>query len=292
MTEKESATVLEKEGARDPGGEKQELLTINQVAQILGVHQQTLRNWERKKLLLPLRVGARRIYTAKHVELCRKIKEYSGKGISLDSVGKGDQNNSEKGVFVSKNLALYTYCRQNPLVLIDPDGRDPLTAIPLGIAVGCFSAAAKLQEGSGIGEALGTGAGLGIATGLLNAFDVTDISTIAVMTGLLGGSGNMFGQGLDIMRGEKNEFETGEIIEEGALGAITSAGGGTAELVLHSPESKVAIKVVEEGFKTFVKANINMLNQLFKGTFDNINSKNEKVDENLNLKAQEYIDNH
>ena len=84
MTEKESA-LLEKE-THDTGGEKQELFTINQVAKQLGVHQQTLRNWERKKLILPMRVGSRRIYTEKHLELCRKIKEYSGKGVSLKGI--------------------------------------------------------------------------------------------------------------------------------------------------------------------------------------------------------------
>jgi DNA-binding transcriptional MerR regulator len=50
------------------------------------VHQQTLRNWERKKLLVPLRVGTRRIYTTGHIDFCRKIKEFSGKGVSLKGI--------------------------------------------------------------------------------------------------------------------------------------------------------------------------------------------------------------
>jgi len=66
--------------------ERQELITINELSKILGVHQQTLRNWERKKLVIPLRVGARRIYTPGHVEVCRKIKEFSGKGVSLKGI--------------------------------------------------------------------------------------------------------------------------------------------------------------------------------------------------------------
>jgi MerR family transcriptional regulator, heat shock protein HspR len=66
--------------------EKKELYTINEVAALLGVHQQTLRNWERKKLVIPMRVGARRIYTAKHIEFCRKIREFSGKGVSLKGI--------------------------------------------------------------------------------------------------------------------------------------------------------------------------------------------------------------
>lgn len=70
----------------EAGGGKKELYTINDAAARLGVHQQTLRNWERKKLIIPLRVGARRIYTAGHMELCVRIKEFSGKGVSLRGI--------------------------------------------------------------------------------------------------------------------------------------------------------------------------------------------------------------
>jgi MerR family transcriptional regulator/heat shock protein HspR len=80
MTKKESS-VLEKTNV----GEKS-LFTINDVAKILNVHQQTLRNWERKKVVVPLRAGTRRIYTAAHVELCKKIREFSGKGVSLKGI--------------------------------------------------------------------------------------------------------------------------------------------------------------------------------------------------------------
>jgi DNA-binding transcriptional MerR regulator len=66
--------------------EKKELFTINEVAALLDVHQQTLRNWERKRLVIPLRVGTRRVYTTAHIDLCRKIKEFSGKGVSLKGI--------------------------------------------------------------------------------------------------------------------------------------------------------------------------------------------------------------
>jgi DNA-binding transcriptional MerR regulator len=62
------------------------LSTIKDVAKLLNVHQQTLRNWDRKNLIKPLRVGRTRVYTLQHIELCKKIKEYSGKGISLRGV--------------------------------------------------------------------------------------------------------------------------------------------------------------------------------------------------------------
>ncbi len=66
--------------------ESRKLYTINEVAKMLGVHQQTLRNWERKKLVIPLRAGSRRIYTDKHINMCKRIREYSGRGISLKGI--------------------------------------------------------------------------------------------------------------------------------------------------------------------------------------------------------------
>jgi len=41
----------------------------------------------------------------------------------LESVGKGNQNNYENSVFNSKNLALYSYVGNQPMIYIDPDGR-------------------------------------------------------------------------------------------------------------------------------------------------------------------------
>jgi DNA-binding transcriptional MerR regulator len=80
MTKKEGA-VLETENSI-----QKELHTINDVALMLNVHQQTLRNWERKKLVAPLRAGTRRVYTKQHIELCKKIKEFSGKGVPLKGI--------------------------------------------------------------------------------------------------------------------------------------------------------------------------------------------------------------
>jgi DNA-binding transcriptional MerR regulator len=65
---------------------QKELYTINDVALMLNVHQQTLRNWERKKVVVPLRAGTRRVYTKQHLELCVKIKEFSGKGVPLKGI--------------------------------------------------------------------------------------------------------------------------------------------------------------------------------------------------------------
>jgi hypothetical protein len=41
----------------------------------------------------------------------------------LDAGGKGDQKNYKNSVFNSKNLALYSYVGNQPLIFIDPDGQ-------------------------------------------------------------------------------------------------------------------------------------------------------------------------
>ncbi|MCE5299814.1 MAG: helix-turn-helix domain-containing protein [Spirochaetia bacterium] len=82
MSNGENVVLSEKQ---EKSGSKQ-IYTINEVALMLNVHQQTLRNWERKKVIVPLRAGSRRIYTHEHIELCKKIKEYSGKGVPLKCI--------------------------------------------------------------------------------------------------------------------------------------------------------------------------------------------------------------
>jgi DNA-binding transcriptional MerR regulator len=81
---KEDTVLLEKINDT-PAGDKT-LFGIKEVSELLCVHQQTLRNWERKKVLVPLRAGDRRVYTAEHIELCRKIMEFSGKGVPLKGI--------------------------------------------------------------------------------------------------------------------------------------------------------------------------------------------------------------
>ncbi|PKL90827.1 MAG: hypothetical protein CVV21_11130 [Candidatus Goldiibacteriota bacterium HGW-Goldbacteria-1] len=65
---------------------QEKIFKINQVAEILQVHQQTLRNWERHGLIKPLRTGRVRIYSDEDLKLCEKIKTLSGKGVSLRGI--------------------------------------------------------------------------------------------------------------------------------------------------------------------------------------------------------------
>jgi MerR family transcriptional regulator/heat shock protein HspR len=58
------------------------------MASKLGVHEQTLRNWERLGLLKISRIGRNRtrIYNDKDLLLCKKIAGFSDQGINLRGI--------------------------------------------------------------------------------------------------------------------------------------------------------------------------------------------------------------
>ena len=64
------------------------ILTIKEIATRLGVHEQTLRNWERLGLLKISRIGRNRtrIYNEKDLLLCKRIASFSGQGINLRGI--------------------------------------------------------------------------------------------------------------------------------------------------------------------------------------------------------------
>lgn len=62
------------------------LSTISDFASRLSVHPQTLRNWEKAKLLLPRRIGRDRVYGEVEFERAKQIQRYAHKGISLKGI--------------------------------------------------------------------------------------------------------------------------------------------------------------------------------------------------------------
>lgn len=82
----ENNNIMIVESSLKKENKEEKLYSIKEISSLLNVHQQTLRNWERKNLIIPLRVGLRRIYTMEHLSLCKKIKQFSGKGISLKGI--------------------------------------------------------------------------------------------------------------------------------------------------------------------------------------------------------------
>jgi MerR family transcriptional regulator/heat shock protein HspR len=60
--------------------------SIGEVARLLNVHTQTLRNWERQGLIRPNRIGHVRVYSTFDMQRLKKIKEYSGRGIHIRGI--------------------------------------------------------------------------------------------------------------------------------------------------------------------------------------------------------------
>jgi MerR family transcriptional regulator, heat shock protein HspR len=62
------------------------MYSITDVSRLLQVHSQTVRNWERKGLLKPQRLGLVRIFSDGDLKLCEEIKRYSRRGVNLGRV--------------------------------------------------------------------------------------------------------------------------------------------------------------------------------------------------------------
>lgn len=93
----ENNNIMTVEASLKKRSKEEKLYSIKEISSLLNVHQQTLRNWERKKLIIPLRVGLRRIYTKDHLSLCKRIKQFSGKGIALKGIKEILKNLNIKG---------------------------------------------------------------------------------------------------------------------------------------------------------------------------------------------------
>lgn len=52
-----------------------DLLTLEQVSELLQVHQNTLRNWDRDGTLKAVRIGVRKLYRYKKADLVRFIEK-------------------------------------------------------------------------------------------------------------------------------------------------------------------------------------------------------------------------
>jgi DNA-binding transcriptional MerR regulator len=62
------------------------MYSITDVSRRLRIHSQTLRNWERKGLLKPQRLGQVRVFSDVDVKRCEEIKRYSRRGVNLGRI--------------------------------------------------------------------------------------------------------------------------------------------------------------------------------------------------------------
>jgi len=188
----------------------------------------------------------------------------------------GGKDTSES-VFNSKNLGLYTYCHQNPLIFMDPDGNNPISALVVGPLVGFSTYLLDKQAGQSENAARlsGIGAGLGAAT--IAALDFTEISTAtlataALTTGVFSATGNVIGQSIDIKQGLKNNIDFGDMAITGIIGATSAVGLTAAEiyfsnnLLLKGLSAIVASAIFAEAgvaIDTGLNANARMFKHIF-----------------------------
>jgi DNA-binding transcriptional MerR regulator len=62
------------------------MYSITEVSRRLRVHSQTLRNWERRGLLKPQRLGLVRVFSDLDLRRCEEIKRYSRRGVNLGRI--------------------------------------------------------------------------------------------------------------------------------------------------------------------------------------------------------------
>ena len=82
--------MLENEGYLQPGGGTlKAVYVISVAAELAGMHPQTLRIYERKGLVYPLRTdGGSRRYSEEDVRRLRRIQEITNAGLNLEGVKK------------------------------------------------------------------------------------------------------------------------------------------------------------------------------------------------------------
>ncbi|MGM9646446.1 MAG: RHS repeat-associated core domain-containing protein, partial [Eubacteriales bacterium] len=145
--------------------------------------------------------------------------------INADNI---DVINASPTELTDKNL--YAYCDNNPVMRIDDGGE--FWHIVVGAAIGgLIGAASKLISNKisgkediwdGVAMAAVTGAASGAlaATGVGLVGQVVGGATIAM-------AGNAIQQGIDYSQGERETFSVGEMLLDGAIGAVSGLAGGS-----------------------------------------------------------------
>jgi len=160
---------------------------------------------------------------------------------------------TSEGVFNSKNLGLYTYCFQNPVILIDPDGREPSVGawISAGVAFSSGVASYKLAGGSHAswaGAAI-SGAFSGAVAWAVTAIDFSD-GTVFAANAIGAMVGNTIAQMYDIFHGTKEDFSygglIGAIIGGGFFGSAAYGIGSAAEKAFAESLGDVGGKILGE----------------------------------------------
>ena len=125
------------------------------------------------------------------------------------------------GIYNSKNLAVYSYSHNNPVVYMDPDGEIPVVVVPLALAgggailgvTGMIIGDLMRGERSSWQEYVGAAVG-GATVGL------TLMAANPVLAGAAGGiTGNITKQVSEWISGKKKEFNINELAINMSIGA-------------------------------------------------------------------------
>ena len=146
-----------------------------------------------------------------------------GRFISADAV---DVLVATPAGLTDKNL--FAYCDNNPVMRVDLGG--DFWHIVIGAVVGALisgvvTVVSNAIEGESLTEGLGTAMLTGAASGALAA------SGVGVVGQIVGGAaismtGNAAQQGIDILQGEKESFDGGSMLLDGAIAAVGGKWGG------------------------------------------------------------------
>ena len=66
---------MKKKVSAKKGGGKEKFMTIGEVSRELGVHKDTLRNWEKKGVIKPVRVGPRKDRKYRMADVAKIVDE-------------------------------------------------------------------------------------------------------------------------------------------------------------------------------------------------------------------------
>lgn len=67
--------------------DKSIVYTVKDVAEVAGIHPQTLRNWERNNLIKPQRIsGNQRVYAREDLEIIENIVELKERGWNIQAI--------------------------------------------------------------------------------------------------------------------------------------------------------------------------------------------------------------
>jgi len=141
------------------------------------------------------------------------------------------------GVFDGKNMTLYTYCHHNPMILVDPDGKEPIAGVIAGSVAAYNTYVSAHSSGSSVGASAMAAAFSGTMVGLICSADPTDVfAAMAIgVYAVAGGRSDFIAQVMDLLDGNSDTYNMGSTIGSTIGGAMS--GGASKAIGVPASES-------------------------------------------------------